>query len=188
MVADPVQLTPEQQDLAANHFRLAAWVLTRYFPNIGRQRDDALGESLLGIVAAAQRFDPSRGYAFKTYAVFLARARIHHYLAKQRRRGLTPHSAEPVAIASLDEQHGVERSTLKDFLPAVETDPDTNLAYSEAVAAFERLTQVQAQALRMLYVDGLDQTTAAKRMRCTRDAVRYYHQSGLKKLREMLAC
>ena len=182
------RLTPAQQDLAANHFRLAIWVLSRYFPHLAaRDYDDASAESLLGIVTAAQRYDPSRGYSFKTYAVYIARARIHHWLAKQRRRGLTPHSAEPVPLASLDEPHGVERATLKDNLTAVETDPDTHLSYSEAIAAFERLTPAQSRALRLLYVDGLDQRTAAKRMRVTPDAVRYYHASGLAKLRAMLA-
>src|ERR1700732_1691603 len=58
---------------------IAAEVLRKY-PAIAR--DDIIGAAELGLVEAAQNFDPSRGVLFKTFAYYRIRGAIYDALRK----------------------------------------------------------------------------------------------------------
>ena len=69
----PVErLTPEQQELVLKWIPLVQWVVnqkasTRAVKELGR--DESFQYGCLGLIRAAQKYDPNRGVAFNTYSV-----------------------------------------------------------------------------------------------------------------------
>src|SRR5215467_8272272 len=59
---------------------IAAEVLKKVPPSV--DRDDVIGSAELGLVEAAQNFDPSRGVLFKTFAYYRIRGAIYDALRK----------------------------------------------------------------------------------------------------------
>ena len=49
-----------------------------------RHRDDLMQEGMIGLLNAAEKYDPSRGTAFSTYATWWIRVNITRYLREQR--------------------------------------------------------------------------------------------------------
>ncbi len=74
---------PTQQDLVEAHLSLAirvAWYYQRY----GADLMDLIQEGNLGLLRAAQRFDPTQGVQFETYAIYWVRQAILSSLLPQR--------------------------------------------------------------------------------------------------------
>ncbi len=70
--------------LLASHLRLVLATARRYAGN-GVSLEDLVAEGNLGLVEAAQRFDPARGTRFGTYAAWWVRAFIRRYALSNRR-------------------------------------------------------------------------------------------------------
>lgn len=71
-----------KQELVSAHLRLVRVVARRVTP---RPSEDALAEGTLGLVEAFERFDPSFGVRFSTYAAHWVRALVtRHVLANRR--------------------------------------------------------------------------------------------------------
>lgn len=64
----PLPMCTDQEALVLHHRRLAQHLAQRYV-RAADQREDLEQAAYLGLVKAAQRFDPSRGVAFTTFAV-----------------------------------------------------------------------------------------------------------------------
>lgn len=77
-------LTPEQQALFDNNIKLAYYVVRRYLSQRSERidYDDLVQEAMIGLIQAAQRYDPKLGYRFATYAVLLMRRRLQRHLHK----------------------------------------------------------------------------------------------------------
>lgn len=58
-------LTPEQADMVANNMGLVYRHANRLPDHL---RDDAVQDAVFGLARAAQKYDPSRGFTFATYA------------------------------------------------------------------------------------------------------------------------
>jgi RNA polymerase sigma factor for flagellar operon FliA len=59
---------------------IAAEMLRKFPPAV--DKDDVIGAAELGLVEAAQRYDPSRGVVFKTYAYYRIRGAIYDAMRK----------------------------------------------------------------------------------------------------------
>jgi len=82
-------MTPQQEALVVNNLRLVPYFLGKR--NAARSDfDDLVAAGYLGLIAAAKRFDPSRGYRFSTYA----QSWILHYAQQYRIQ-----NASPITIA-----------------------------------------------------------------------------------------
>jgi RNA polymerase sigma-32 factor len=74
-----------KQELVSAHLRLVRVVARRVTP---RPTEDALAEGALGLLEAFERFDPSFGVRFSTYAAHWVRALVtRHVLANRRMVG-----------------------------------------------------------------------------------------------------
>lgn len=66
---------------AEDNAALVGVALRRYFPQlVGEALQDAYTEGLLGLLGAAERFDPAKGFAFSTYAVTCIHLTIARHL------------------------------------------------------------------------------------------------------------
>jgi RNA polymerase sigma factor (sigma-70 family) len=72
------------QQLVHSHMRLVIKIAARY-ARAGLAPEDLVGEGVVGLIEALQRFDPARGVRFGGYAAWWIRARVSHFALAQRR-------------------------------------------------------------------------------------------------------
>jgi RNA polymerase sigma-32 factor len=67
------------RDLVGSHLRLVIKI-ARGFAGYGLAVSDLIAEGNVGLMQAAQKFDPDRGFRFATYAMWWIRASIQEYI------------------------------------------------------------------------------------------------------------
>ena len=70
--------------LISANLPLVLWVAKKY-ANLGVERADLIQEGAIGLIAAAEKFDPGRGYRFSSYATWWVRDAMTKAVAKQSR-------------------------------------------------------------------------------------------------------
>lgn len=71
------------QQLATAHMRLVARIAVR-FRGYGLPLNDLIGVGSVGLMLAARRYDPERGFRFATYAVWWIRAAMQEHVLRTR--------------------------------------------------------------------------------------------------------
>jgi RNA polymerase sigma factor (sigma-70 family) len=82
-------LTGEQQDLAATCYRLARWLAWKYcreHPSCRGLAEELRGAAMIGLMMAAQTFDPAAGSKFSSWAATVVAGRIKREATHQRRQ------------------------------------------------------------------------------------------------------
>jgi RNA polymerase sigma-32 factor len=69
------------QKLVTSHLRLVAKI-AKDFRGYGLPIADVISEGHVGLMQAAERFEPERGFRFATYAVWWIKAAIHEYILR----------------------------------------------------------------------------------------------------------
>ena len=83
-------LTPEEElvadrdRLVIHNLRLVASIAGRFAWSTGQDPDDLFGAGTLGLMRAATKFEPQRGYRFTTYATWWIRQAIQREIANTR--------------------------------------------------------------------------------------------------------
>jgi RNA polymerase sigma-32 factor len=67
------------QELVGSHLRLVVKI-ARGFSGYGLPVEDLIAEGNVGVMQAAEKFDPDRGFRFATYAMWWIRAAIQEYI------------------------------------------------------------------------------------------------------------
>ncbi len=67
------------QELVGSHLRLVVKI-ARGFGGYGLPVEDLIAEGNVGLMQAAEKFDPNRGFRFATYAMWWIRAAIQEYI------------------------------------------------------------------------------------------------------------
>lgn len=85
--------------LVRDNWKLAFWVVKKYFPQLSyQQQDESNADALLGLWTAATRYDPSRGVKFDTFATYV----IWRHVANGFRREAYRRKNVPTVSATLD--------------------------------------------------------------------------------------
>lgn len=79
---------------------LAAAVAKRFKRGAGEADPDLVQQAQIGLIKAADRFDPDRGFRFSTYAVWWARAEVQDFLRVNGSVVRRPNSARTRAAAT----------------------------------------------------------------------------------------
>lgn len=147
-------LTDEQRQRVEDNLGLVGWVLRRR-NTPADEWDDSFADGVLGLIRAAQMFDPERGFSLSTYAVNWIRqgvGRGRHLTLGANYRRTTERGEDWVAPLSLDVDLA-DDLTLADLMP--DAGPETERA---AVAACE-LDEVR-QVLACWTLDDIDRRIA----------------------------
>lgn len=72
-----MQLTTEQKQMVEDNIGLAYSTALKMVAKSPLEYDDILSICFLGLIKAVQKFDPSKGFAFSTYAVPVMRWMVH---------------------------------------------------------------------------------------------------------------
>lgn len=107
---------PARHRLVEAHMRLVMGVAKRYARRGGVAFDDLVSEGALGLMEAVQRFDPSRGTRFGTYAAWWVHAYIRRYAYANRRIVAVPatRNARKVVWALRRARTGIQQRTGRD--------------------------------------------------------------------------
>jgi len=74
------KLSPEKQQLVLDNLNLVHFIVHKQFGENLSQREELFQEGCVGLIKAVNGFDPSRGFAFSTYAGSMIRGTILHAL------------------------------------------------------------------------------------------------------------
>lgn len=180
--------------LVMHNIRLVYSVARRYSPG-PLPLDDLVQEGMLGLIRAAEKFDPDRGFKFSTYAVWWIRQAVQRGLQQKARTIRVPaHLRDQVPDAlSLDRlrsdgdsvgEAAVRRDVATDF-------SEQAIDRAELYGALARLPEQSRQVLTLRYgFEGgveLSQAEIGRRLGVSRERVRRLEADALKALREVLA-
>jgi len=107
---------------------------------------DAVQEGMLGLVYAMDRFDPTKGFAFSTYACTYIRGYVKKAIKKSSRN----------TFCSLDKSLGDEGSTtMVNYVGSEKESPEKALALADEVANMRRLIDnlkpIERDAMNLYY-------------------------------------
>ncbi|MCS7197875.1 MAG: RNA polymerase sigma factor RpoD/SigA [Candidatus Bipolaricaulota bacterium] len=105
-----------RERLITANLRLVVSVAAQY-RDLGVPLLDLIQEGNIGLITAVERFDPSRGYKFSTYATWWIRQAIMRSLVKHLRVITVPDYLVSLLhqITQLEERHWQERGDLPDY-------------------------------------------------------------------------
>lgn len=164
-VPPSLSICPEPDMINPEEYLELVEILARRYQKYGLPYEDLFQEGYLGLAEAAGRYDPNKGASFKTYAGF--------WIKKYMLRALDLEIQDNRQTVSLDEDTSPEPA-VEDKAPARE-----RLDIPEGM-----LKPVEEQILRLFYEDGLDLRQIAQTLNLTRERVRQYKNTALRRLRK----
>lgn len=183
VLACPTRPRSTVEQLVTDNIQLAYKMAGMYVRRGSEPFEDLLQVASLGLVLAAQRFDPSRGVTFGTYAFQVMSGEIkRHYRDKcwpvhvprtDREREVTDVERAWIASAarpaSFNTPIGTDAEsgavvTLGDKLGAEDTGYDLVESRLERQAILRQMSPVERQVLYLYYVEDLPQKAIGKRL------------------------
>lgn len=147
--------------------------------------EGTLAYARLGLVRAAQRFDESRGYKFKTYAMW--------WVYSQVRRGLKVFGYEQnkkfYIVRSLNEKafDDVDSDEKIDFVVDEDNVDQERVEVEEIYSkVMNKLDERQRGVAELLFVYGYNQSEVGRELGVTKQAVSQIRQKVADKAREMV--
>jgi len=129
--------TRSRDELILRNLRLV-YAIARRYVGCGLEMDDLIQEGMAGLIRAVDKFDPERGVAFSTYAIWWIRQSIGRALDNTARLIRIPSNLGPAAAAvrrAAMESDGCSSAlTLERVADATGVDPDTCAALLQATA------------------------------------------------------
>ncbi len=179
-----VPLTPEQKRRVEKYLPLAINLARRMD---GRVPNTAKGAHLysdasLGLIQAAQRFNPDAGVTFATFASRRIWGAMRDGLRDKRfiTRGAVARGETEPQIGSLSDVVAPQ-TTLGDLIEERFTDP-----YQRDAVRYQArgLNRHERQIIELYYVDGMEMRDIAGEMRLTESRVSQIHTQALQRMRE----
>ena len=143
-----------------------AYSIAYRYRDRGVPLEDLKQESLLGLIQAAGKFDPTQGNQFSTYATFWIKKRVLEALEREGKTGLR--------ASELDE------AKLEDS-PAQEQQQEDDLNLPEA------LPELEKRVLSLSFGEKLSFKEISVRMGLSVEKVKQLKQKALRRLRSILA-
>ena len=185
-----------RDDLTARYAHLPFQTALRYQHRlpVGLDLEDLIGAGWIGLLQAAELYDPARGAQFGTYAIALIRGAIRQALRSwdfvpRRVREQARHDGREVpAMLSLDAPASAQTQEtlgerLSDPSPGLEVQAAEALERAALRQALALLPQREQQILLLRYGRDATYREIAARMGLTEQRVHQLHQAALLKLR-----
>lgn len=182
----------EHQGLVHKIAKRFRWALSS-----GLCYEDLVQAGNMGLMRAAEKFDPERGFTFATYAVWWVRAQVRREAADRRATVRTPcwRQAEiwskreplPAHAVSLDSRMSEDGTTFLDLTPHPGDDPELSAVRGQAGKISEKLLSAldsrHQYVLRRRYLFGDTLLDVGKQLGVTRERARQIEVAALAKLR-----
>jgi RNA polymerase sporulation-specific sigma factor len=163
----------------------------RSYPNLpgGYDRDDLESLGYIGLIQAAQTYDPERGAQFSTYAYRCIENQISSALARARNRQVDCISLSlligededtPMEDQIFQKSSEYQDQALKLDAQTTVIDQASREVLEEAIA---RLPAPHDAIIRQMYFDGQSLTEVARALRLSPQRVQFLHSRALRMLR-----
>ncbi len=184
-------MTNNVEELVNNNLRLVGLVIKQFNSTLHAfEIDDIYSAGSLGLLQAARKFDPSKGYKFSTFAMPCIRNQIFMFIRKAdvRRRNVGLNISLDDII--LPEREHRDAYRLGDLLTAHDSnfkliEKEETLRELSTIIA-KRLAERDQKLIRYRYFDKLSQQETAKRLKLSQAQISRSEKKILKKLREEL--
>ena len=166
--------------------------IARKFHGSGVEFDELVSVGMMGLIKAADRYNPERGAKFSTFAITVVSNEMRMALRKLNRRKSREVSLDAVISAREDGRPLSLADMLCDKSYSVETDIEAEADRQRLYAAIEALNGREQTVIRMRYGIGLDgprtQAEVAERIgRLSQSYVSRVEKKALKRMRAMMA-
>ena len=104
--------------LVEHNSRLVMWVAKQYYYENKTELEDLFQCGIIGLMEAIDRYDPNRGAAFSTVAVWCIRKEIKRNILEIHDLSLDEHVADNLTLGEVipDDNDGVETATARLFI------------------------------------------------------------------------
>ena len=147
-------------ELIQAHMRLVVSYAVKY-KNYGLSLNDLIQEGNIGLMKAAQKFEPNKGFRFSTYAIWWIRASIQDFLLKHwsivRIATTSKQKSLFFSLRRLKQKiNGNENGNI-DFNTAENIASDLNISTSAVINMDSRITQNDSSLNKKISEDGEDE-------------------------------
>ncbi|MEW5945970.1 MAG: sigma-70 family RNA polymerase sigma factor [bacterium] len=147
---------------------------------------DLVQEGIVGLIESAERFDPSKGIRFSSYAPFRIRGRIINYLERNSNRdvqldetaqnmqellGITARMADPVSA----KKDNVEKIAEDDMLLVT------------ILESLERLSEKERAVVKGIYIEDKKAADLARELGISSSYLSRLQKTGIRRIRGMLS-
>ena len=168
----------KRDELIESHLPLVARIVNRIWAKggiAGLERDDLISEGAIGLINAADSFEPDRNTAFSTWATIRIRAALSSAIRKQR-------------ALNNREKSGVEADARADLLAATDLhDLDTDIVLHDALRLLHHHDDRLCRVIELLYLSQQSRVEIAGQLEVSETHVERLHQQALQFLREHFA-
>lgn len=180
-----------EERLVTDNINLIYFVLKKM--NLYNQREEYYDVGMIGLCKAAQNFDPSRGYAFNTYACSCIRSQILIYIRKKKTNKRKANDNVISLNITIYEDVSGTKLTLEDLLPS-KTNIEEELIEKEQIKnlyiALSKLKERELDIINALYglngVEKLTQQELSEKYNLSQSYISRIKNKSIKKLRILL--
>jgi|DewCreStandDraft_4_1066084.scaffolds.fasta_scaffold16159_2 RNA polymerase sporulation-specific sigma factor len=146
---------------------------------------DLLQEGIVGLIEAAERFDPSKGIKFTTFAPFRIRGRIINYLERNNNKdiNLDDNTQAMQELLGMATNFADPTNTKKNVEKIAEDDMLLNVV----LQSLNRLSEKERLVVTGIYIHDKKATDLAREMGISNSYLSRLQKKGIRRLRGMLS-
>ena len=142
---------------------------------------DIIQEGTVGLIEAAESYDPSRGVAFSLFAVHRIRGRMINFLKNEGRSDLA------CIDGAVDDEGFSLKDQIADPCASVPEQAETHELSARVKEALLRLPQKERIVLEEVYIGTTDVGTAAEQLNVSESHIYRLQKTGIRRIRGMMS-
>lgn len=164
----------KNEELVLDNMPLAGHIAKKYL-STGYEYDDLMQEGTIGLIIAAEKFDPERGCRFSVWAGTCIENSIRMYLRREKKHKR--------CVMSLDQEVREDGSRLEELVGIQEDAFEDVWKQDLLVRAVGALTPQEREMIQMYYLDGVTQMELARQYGCAQTTMHKRLKKILGKMR-----